>query len=101
MNSALFATLSGQAARIAVLLGRPVEPGWYVFPLCDRRKVVDAEKHATAIKTAWTSVREAAGVQCRFHDLRNTACTKGAEGGVPEATMKALMGHMSVAMLER
>lgn len=42
-----------------------------------------------------------AKVQCRFHNLRHIVCTKMAEAGVPEATMKAIMGHMSRAMLER
>ncbi len=46
-------------------------------------------------------VVDAAGVQCRLHDLRHTAATKMAEAGVPESTMLALMGHMSRAMLER
>ena len=58
-------------------------------------------RRATTIKTAWESVRRAAGVDCRPHDLRHTALTKMAEGGVPESTMLALAGHMSRAMLER
>jgi integrase len=101
MNQSLYGTFAAQAAFLAAKFGRPVEPGWYVFPLCNRFRPVDPEKPATAIKTAWNSIREAAGVRCRFHDLRHTACTKMAEAGVPEATMKALMGHMSAAMLER
>ena len=41
------------------------------------------------------------GLECRLHDLRRTAATKMAENGTPEATMKALLGHMSTSMLER
>jgi integrase len=51
------------------------------------------EKEKTYAGTG--SVRADAEVKCRFHDLRHTACTKTAEGDVPEATVKALMGHMS------
>ena len=41
------------------------------------------------------------GLQCRWHDLRHTVCTKMAENGVPESTMLSIMGHMSRKMLER
>jgi len=101
LNAALFETLSTHAAWIARELERPIEPHWYVFPWCHTVKPVDPERPATSIKTAWNSVRDDAGVSCRLHDLRHTACTKMAEAGVPEATMKALMGHMSAAMVER
>jgi integrase len=53
------------------------------------------------MKRAWETVRQAAGVQCRLHDLRHTFCTKMAEAGVPEATMLDMMGHVSAAMLRR
>src|SRR5437016_7781054 len=56
---------------------------------------------ATTIKSSWESVRTAANVKCRLHDLRHTALTKMAEDNVPEGTMLALAGHMSRAMLER
>ncbi len=46
-------------------------------------------------------MRQTAKVDCRLHDLRHTAATKMAEGGVPESTMLSIMGHMSRAMLER
>ncbi|MBL8294001.1 MAG: tyrosine-type recombinase/integrase [Bryobacterales bacterium] len=46
-------------------------------------------------------MRKKAKVECRWHDLRHTVCTKMAEAGVPESTMLAIMGHMSRAMLER
>lgn len=39
--------------------------------------------------------------RCRLHDLRHTFATGLAERGVSKATMLALMGHMSRAMLER
>jgi len=55
----------------------------------------------TDVKHGWNTLRKAAGVPCRLHDLRHTFATRLAENGVPESTMLALMGHMSRAMLER
>ena len=79
----------------------PVRPDWHVFPFCQRARPSDPTRPVTSLKKAWGSVCDAAGVQCRIHDLRHTACTKMAEAGVPEATMLAIMGHMSRKMLER
>src|SRR5262249_29168941 len=61
----------------------------------------DPERPSVELKTAWETIRTKAKVECRFHDLRHTLCTKMAEAGVPESTMLAIMGHMSRAMLER
>jgi len=36
----------------------------------------------------------------RFHDLRHQAITELAEGGAPDATLMAVAGHLSRAMLE-
>jgi integrase len=49
----------------------------------------------------WESVREAADVKERFHDLRHLAYTKMVEAGVPEGVIMALMGHVSGATAER
>jgi integrase len=38
-------------------------------------------------------VKERAGVDCRFHDLRITAATKMAENAVPEAVAMDVLGH--------
>ena len=35
----------------------------------------------------------------QFHDLRHTAATRMAENDTPEATMKALLGHVSQQMI--
>jgi len=96
----LEAVLSMYASWYVSKLG-PIQPDYFVFPFCNRRKPVDPARPITSIKTAWESVRETANVECRFHDLRHTVCTKMAEAGVPESTMKAIMGHMSRAMLEK
>jgi len=83
-----------------------IKPEWYVFPSRERTakgqpRPLNPTKPIGDITSAWDTLRERCGVQCRFHDLRHTAATKMAEAGVPESTMLALMGHMSRAMLER
>jgi hypothetical protein len=52
-------------------------------------------------KTAWTTSRKAAKVQCRWHDMRHTFVSKLATGHNSDATIMALSGHMSRKMLER
>lgn len=52
-------------------------------------------------KSSWTTCRELAKVECRWHDLRHTFVSKMGENGVPEQTLLALTGHMSRKMLER
>lgn len=76
------------------------EPGHYLFPF-GKPVPHDPTRAITDISSAWDTLRKAAEVECRLHDLRHTAATKMAEGGIPESTMLALMGHMSRAMLER
>jgi integrase len=100
MNAELFETISGQVAWLKEKFGEP-QLDWYLFPFSNRVRPVDPMRPVTTIKTAWESVRNTANVDCRFHDLRHTAATKMAENDTPEATMKALLGHMSRAMLER
>jgi integrase len=77
-----------------------VRPEWFLFPF-GRPTPSDPSRPTTTMKTAWTSLRKRANVDCRLHDLRHTAATKMAEAGVPESTMLSLMGHMSRAMMER
>jgi integrase len=62
---------------------------------------LDPTKPMASMKTAWTACRKAAGVWCRLHDLRHTFISALGEAGVPESTMKAIAGWMSVKMLER
>jgi integrase len=100
MNDGLYAAVAKQIDWLIKTFGKP-QPRWYLFPFCDRVKPIDPTRPVTTVKSAWESVRKLAGVNIRFHDLRHTVGTKFAENGTPEATMKALMGHMSRAMLER
>lgn len=55
-------------------------------------------------KTASTTAREIAGVQCRFHDLRHTVVTRLLEAGQPFAVVADIMGWSSstaVRMVKR
>jgi integrase len=52
-------------------------------------------------KVAWTAARTAAGVECRWHDMRHTFVSTMAEGQAPDATIMALAGHLSRKMMER
>jgi integrase len=100
MSGVLKAALQAHAAFCARKLG-PIQPEWYVFPLSNRTRPIDATKPVTSLKTAWETVKLKAGVECRLHDLRHSFCTKLAEAAVPESTMLDMMGHVSAAMLRR
>ncbi len=43
-------------------------------------------------KEAWEAAKIRAGVQCRFHDLRHTGCTRMLEAGVNFPVLAMLMG---------
>lgn len=52
--------------------------------------------------SAWRSVRRAAGLpELRFHDLRHTYITMGAEAGVPVDVIKRQVGHVSPKQTEQ
>jgi len=84
------------------------EPSHYVFPsekygLAQRE---DEQKGSTRTcvhstdptkpigrwKEAWEAAKTRAGVQCRFHDLRHTGCTRMLEAGVPFSVVATIMG---------
>lgn len=44
------------------------------------------------LKEGWEAAKKRAGVTCRFHDLRHTACTRMLEAGVPFAVVTDIMG---------
>jgi integrase len=106
INPDLRAAIEAHASWYTRKLGK-IRPEWYVFPGRSGRpkggtlRPLDPMKPVGDITTAWDTLRERCGVQCRLHDLRHTAATKMAEAGAPESTMLAIMGHMSRAMLER
>jgi integrase len=78
------------------------QPTHYVFPserygaAGDTFKAcaynTDPTKPIGRWKEAWETARERAGVQCRFHDLRHTGCTRMLEAGVPFPVLAVLMG---------
>jgi integrase len=61
----------------------------------------DPTRPTVEIKTAWNTIRTAAKVSCRWHDLRHTACSDMNEAGVSEAMQLAIFGWSSRKMIER
>lgn len=61
-------------------------PEHYVFPSVDPTKPIGRWKEA------WEAAKTQAGVQCRFHDLRHTGCTRMLEAGVPFSVVASIMG---------
>ena len=59
----------------------------------------DPKKPITSWKVAWASARTAAGVACRFHDLRHTAVTRLLEAGTPFAVVATIMGWSAATCL--
>src|SRR2546422_7011294 len=54
----------------------------------------------TSWRTAWRSLRKAAGLpHVRFHDGGHTALTRLAEKGGPDWVIRAQFGHVSTAMM--
>jgi integrase len=77
------------------------KPEHYLLPRRLRDATYDPAQPQLTWRTAWRKLTRAAGLPgLRFHDLRHTAVTKLGEAGVAEATMKAIVGHLSVRMLE-
>lgn len=52
----------------------------------------DPAKPITSWKTAWSSAKATAGVECRFHDLRHTTVTRLLERGQPFPVVADIMG---------
>ncbi len=53
---------------------------------------VDPEKPIGTIKTAWSTAKHEAGVQCRFHDTRHSFATRVMERGASLSVVSAVMG---------
>ena len=53
---------------------------------------MDRNTPAGDVKTAWKSAKEKADVECRFHDLRHTTCTRLLERGASFPVVAAIMG---------
>jgi integrase len=103
LNGRAFAVLGFWAA---LFPGR--EPNHYVFPyekygLAQRKEMrrgitsvcvhsTDPTRPIGRWKEAWEAAKIRAGVQCRFHDLRHTGCTRMLEGGIPFSVVASIMG---------
>jgi integrase len=75
-------------------------PEWYVFAF-GKPLPKDPTRPITSFKTAWTKVREKAGVKGRWHDNRHTLVTELAESGAGDEVIMSIAGHVSRAMLSR
>ena len=97
LNARALATLQAWAMNFQ---GR--QPHHAVFPseaygfAGDQRKphseTVDPTVPLGDVKTAWQSAKRAAGIKCRFHDCRHTACTRLLERGASLSVVSAVMG---------
>jgi integrase len=58
---------------------------------------INPAKPMGTLKEGWEIARKRSGIQCRFHDLRHTACTRLLEGGVPFAILAQIMGWSASA----
>ncbi len=54
-----------------------------------------------SFQTAWRTAKKAAGVECRWHDLRHSCASRLAAGGATDQTLQALLGWMNPKMIER
>jgi len=76
-------------------------PDHFVFPWHGRSKQLDPTKPMTSWRTAWRSMRKAAGLShVRFHDGRHTAITTLAEKGLPDWVIQAQVGHVAPEMMK-
>lgn len=62
---------------------------------------IDPTKAIGPWKASWNAARKAAGVDCRWHDLRHSFISRLAESQASDATIMSLAGHLSRKMLER
>jgi integrase len=53
---------------------------------------IEVTRPIGTFKYAWKDARKRAGVQCRFHDLRHTGCTRLLDAGVPHPVVAEIMG---------
>jgi integrase len=80
------------------------EPEHYVFPSEKYGQngspyAINLAKPMGTLKEGWEIARKRSGIQCRFHDLRHTACTRLLEGGVPFAILAQIMGWSASATI--
>jgi integrase len=99
LNETALAALEAHAAWYTRRLGA-CRPEWFVFAF-GAPLPKDLTRPITSFKTAWTTVREKAGVKGRWHDNRHTLVTELAESGAGDEVIMSIAGHVSRAMLSR
>jgi integrase len=99
LNATALAALEAHAAWYARRFGE-CRAEWYVFPF-GTPLPKDPTRPITSFKTAWTKVRQKAGVKGRWHDNRHTLVTELAESGAGDEVIMGIAGHVSRAMLAR
>jgi len=73
----------------------------FLFPWHGRDKKIDPMRPMTSWRSAWRSLRKAAGLRTvRFHDGRHTALTRLAEKGQADWVIRAQMGDVSPMMMK-
>ena len=53
---------------------------------------MNPEKPIFSIKTGWQNAKHESGVECRFHDLRHSCCTRLLERGASLSVVASVMG---------
>ena len=99
LNETAIAALEAHAAWYTRRFG-DCRPEWFVFAF-GTPLPKDPTRPITSFKTAWTKVREKAGVKGRWHDNRHTLVTELAESGAGDDVIMSIAGHVSRAMLSR
>jgi integrase len=99
LNETARAALEAHAAWYTRRFGA-CRPEWFVFAF-GKPLPKDPTRPITSFKTAWTKVREKAGVKGRWHDNRHTLVTELAESGAGDEVIMSIAGHVSRAMLSR
>jgi len=99
LNDTVMIALEAHAAWYIRRFGE-CRPEWFVFAF-GTPLPKDPTRPITSFKTAWTKVREKAGVKGRWHDNRHTLVTELAESGAGDEVIMSIAGHVSRAMLSR
>jgi integrase len=88
-------------------LGNRVTPESYVFPgkMSQRRKDgvllrASMDVPMGLLVGSWIRIREIAGVQCRWHDMRHSCATRIAKSGANSQTIRDMFGWVSDDMMK-
>lgn len=77
------------------LIGHKGAPGGVVAPY-----ETFPTEHVQTFASSWRTAKKAAGVECRWHDLRHSFVSSIAAGGALDGTIQAMAGWMSPKMIE-